>query len=60
MVKKTDGTYTGNPRFQVRLDNEVYQALSNAAKKDELTTNEKAKLLLITALKDLGLLRKDY
>ena len=60
MVKKTDGTYTGNPRIHVRIDKEIYNILENESEKEGVAISEKTRVLLIKALKDLGLLRQDY
>lgn len=59
MSKKTDGTYTGNPRIHIRIDKEIFKILSNESEKEGISISEKARLFIIKALKESELL-KDY
>ena len=60
MSKRKDGTHTGNPRIHIRVDKEVYEKLIDESEKEKIGISEKTRKLLIKAMKDLELLRKDY
>ena len=60
MSKRKDGVHTGNPRIHIRVDKEVYEKLIEESEKEKIGISEKTRELLIKAMKDLGLLRKDY
>ena len=60
MSKRKNGTHTGNPRIYIRVDKEVYEKLIEESEKEKIGISEKTRKLLIKAMKDLELLRKDY